>query len=64
VPFGIPIFWYRYGPSVLPGKISDLAGVGLVSISLVVAIAVLAAALLTLAIGTATPGSCRPRVGA
>jgi len=57
-------FWYRYGPSVLPGKISDLAGVGLVSISLVVAIAVLAAALLTLAIGTATPGSCRPRVGA
>ena len=36
----------------------------LVSISLVVAIAVLAAALLTLAIGTATPGSCRPRVGA
>jgi hypothetical protein len=65
-PLGIPDFLV---PS--PGcavKISDLAGVGLVSIPLVVAVAVLAAALLTLTIGmasgTATLGSYRPKVAA
>jgi hypothetical protein len=49
-------------------EISDLAGVRLVSIQLVVAVAVLAAALFTLAIGmasgTATLGSYRPKVAA
>jgi hypothetical protein len=49
-------------------KLSDLAGIRLVSIPLVVAVAVLAAALLVLAMGmassTATLGSYRPKVAA